>query len=323
MYTMPFRHFAYILFLLSIAVPAVAQIDAAKSNCGSYYFEGDYVVFEFDLRRYQEALRSADSLKVDFTDLNIAKVAIAGNFNNKAADGWTMRKVGPYKYRLRKRLKAFKGTPNWQFRFVVNGTYWASGDSSLRKKGALGWYDIKNPKAPKPVLSDTGKVVFRLKGHLNDKQVILPGSFNNWDETAIEMNRVADGWEIRMTLAPGEYEYKFIADGKWLDDPDNPDKKHNEYGSYNSVLRLSVAARFVLKGYEDAKTVVLTGSFTNWSLSGYVMHRTNAGWTFELPLKKGKYLYKFIVDGAWMTDPGNPMVERDLQGNSNSVLFLR
>jgi hypothetical protein len=324
MYNMPFRPFIRILLFLLTAAPVVAQIDASKSKCGSYFFEGEFVVFEFDLRQYQQAMRESDSLKVDFADLGVAKVAISGNFNNKAADGWTMKKVAPYKYRLRKRLKYFKGKPNWQFRFVVNGTYWASGDSTLRKKGAIGWYDLKNPKAtPKPVLSDTGKVVFHLKGHLTDQQVILTGSFNNWDENAIRMYRVADGWEMRMTLPPGEYEYKFIADGKWLDDPANPDKKRNQYDTYNSVLRLSVPARFVLQGYLDARVVTLAGSFNNWDPLNYKMQRTSTGWAFELPLQKGKHHYKFIVDGNWMTDPANPMVESDLVGNENSVLFLR
>jgi 1,4-alpha-glucan branching enzyme len=164
--------------------------------------------------------------------------------------------------------------------------------------------------------------VFKLKGFLTTKQVILTGSFNNWDEKAIRMKRTADGWEMHMTLPPGEYEYKFIADGKWMEDPANPVKKHNEYGTYNSVINLNKSVRFFLAGFTTAKEVILAGSFNNWDTHQIKMRRTGPGWTYEMSLGRGKHQYKFIVDGQWIVDPVNPRKESDLHGNENSVLLV-
>jgi hypothetical protein len=43
-------------------------------------------------------------------------------------------------------------------------------------------------------------------------------------------------WSTALNLFPGTYEYRFIVDGKWKDDP--ACKKHhvNRYGGHNCVL---------------------------------------------------------------------------------------
>ena len=79
---------------------------------------------------------------------------------------------------------------------------------------------------------------------------------------------------------------------------------------------------FRLKGYENARFVNLAGSFNDWKASATVCGREGAGWVCRLDLKPGKYLYKFIVDGDWMTDPGNPRTEGDGNGNNNSVVLV-
>lgn len=42
----------------------------------------------------------------------------------------------------------------------------------------------------------------------------------------------------------------------------------------------------------------------------------------RLNLKPGRYVYKFIVDGEWMTDPAHPLKEDDGGGNINSVVVV-
>lgn len=311
------------LLILFLTTWVSGQIDTSKSKYGSYYFEGDEVVFEFDRRAYETAVRASDSTAVDFADLGILEVAVTGTFTGWSEEGWVMQKIDDNRYRLRKQLKDFTDAPNWQFKFVINGTYWTAGDSILKKQGMLGWYDIKNPNAPQPRSGDTGNVVFNLKGFTQNKQVILSGSFNNWDETALRMKRVADGWEMHMTLPPGVYEYKFIVDDNWMEDPANPEKRRNQYNTFNSVLRVTKLVRFDLKGYDDARTVILSGSFNNWNEKALKMRRTETGWKIEIPLTGGKHLYKFIVDGNWMTDPANPRTETTWDGYVNSVLFVR
>ncbi|HNE29141.1 MAG TPA: hypothetical protein PKL15_02330 [Saprospiraceae bacterium] len=309
-----------LLFLL-LSLRLAAQIDTAKSKYGLYFFEGDEVVFEFDKRVYENALHSADSNAVDFADLDILQITVSGDFNNWSAEGWVMQRMDANRYQLRKHLKDFRDAPDWQFRFLINGTYWTP-VGVVKKEGVLGRYDLQGPEVAPPS-GDTGNVAFHLRGFTDKKQVILAGTFNNWDEHNYRMRRVDGGWEMRLPLPPGVYEYKFIADGEWLHDPANPEKKRNQYGTFNSVLHVATPVHFELQGFNNAREVILSGSFNNWKEHEINMQRTPAGWAADVPLTGGKYLYKFIVDGQWMTDPANPRTETDTKGHVNSVLFVR
>jgi len=61
------------------------------------------------------------------------------------------------------------------------------------------------------------------------------------------------------------------------------------------------AARF-----EDARKVLIAGDFNNWSPMSTPMVNGEAPglWVTKLPLFPGRYRYRFIVDGHWMTRPG-------------------
>ncbi len=50
------------------------------------------------------------------------------------------------------------------------------------------------------------------------KRVYLTGSFNNWDETNLLMNKTRTGWELPVYLAEGTHTYRFIADRRWIAD---------------------------------------------------------------------------------------------------------
>ena len=41
-----------------------------------------------------------------------------------------------------------------------------------------------------------------------------------------------------MPLKQGIYEYQFIVDGVWKEDPENPRKERNLYGDNNSVVEV-------------------------------------------------------------------------------------
>ncbi len=69
------------------------------------------------------------------------------------------------------------------------------------------------------------------------KEVYVAGDFNGWDATQYKMEKGEDGlFHITLTLPPGTYEYKFIADGNWVEDSDNPNTVPDPYGGVNSVL---------------------------------------------------------------------------------------
>jgi Glycogen recognition site of AMP-activated protein kinase/Carbohydrate-binding module 48 (Isoamylase N-terminal domain) len=308
------------LVLLLSGYKGAAQTEAKDAKAGTYFFEGEDVVFEFDLRQYQTLRRAESGIDLDFAEMDIDKVAISGNFNNWSSEGWTMVKIDNYRFRLRKKVTALEGFPNWQFRYVINGDYFLSPEAMLKKTGALAWSVGQTSQAA----PDSGNVVFQLAGFPDAKEVIVTGSFNSWDEKALTMRRTDNRWERRLSLRSGEYEYKFIVDGKWMHDPANPRKRINEYANFNSVLSVQKSVIFTLDGFPDAHEVLLAGDFTNWQNKALPMYRQNNRWTVEVPLEGGKkYYYKFIIDGEWITDPANPRIEMDKKGNLNTVLLVR
>ena len=76
------------------------------------------------------------------------------------------------------------------------------------------------------------------------------------------------------------------------------------------------AARF-----EQARRVSIAGDFNNWSPDATVMHqgRKEGEWRMSLPLQPGRYRYRLVVDGQWMTDPNNTYVEANQFGELNNV----
>jgi PKD repeat protein len=67
--------------------------------------------------------------------------------------------------------------------------------------------------------------------------VNLAGVFNNWSPTATPMHKRSNGtWAATVQLPAGRYAYKFIVDGKWIPDPENPTQEDDTFGGKNSVV---------------------------------------------------------------------------------------
>ncbi len=79
---------------------------------------------------------------------------------------------------------------------------------------------------------------------------------------------------------------------------------------------------FFLRGFMRARQVNLAGSFNSWSAHALAMRLTDSGWMATIKLTPGKYWYKFIVDGNWMVDEDNGLVENDGFGNTNSIFYV-
>ena len=96
----------------------------------------------------------------------------------------------------------------------------------------------KSSKAEKIVSKATAqKVTFQFaapKGSI----VVVAGTFNGWstDEHELKRNAKNGVFQTTLTLVPGRYEYKFVADGSWIADPNCRDWVPNEHGSLNSVI---------------------------------------------------------------------------------------
>lgn len=80
---------------------------------------------------------------------------------------------------------------------------------------------------------------------------------------------------------------------------------------------------FTLKGYANALTVALAGSFNDWNPRRTLCARENAQWVCRADLAPGKHAYKFVVDNKWIADPRNSAAEPDGQGGLNSVVIVK
>ena len=67
------------------------------------------------------------------------------------------------------------------------------------------------------------------------------GDFNSWNPKKHPMKSDGNGiWTKAVMLFPGNYEYKFLVDGEWKEDPENDRKCANCFGTYNSIFNLTV-----------------------------------------------------------------------------------
>lgn len=90
----------------------------------------------------------------------------------------------------------------------------------------------------------------------------------------------------------------------------------------NGIVVEPGVVKFVFVAPTAAK-VSLVGDFNGWDPQATPMQRTGGTWTVTLPLRAGRHLYSFVVDGSqWMPDPSAPLAPEDGFGNANSVVLV-
>lgn len=81
-----------------------------------------------------------------------------------------------------------------------------------------------------------GVVVFRLRAEAAGR-VKLVADFAGWEAQPIDLRQEENGvWQITVELPPGRYEYRFLVDGQWRDDPSCPNLESNAFGTNNAVV---------------------------------------------------------------------------------------
>jgi hypothetical protein len=71
--------------------------------------------------------------------------------------------------------------------------------------------------------------------------VRIAGDFNGWVpdrgvRSLIESEGQTRVWTKIFSLPPGTYEYRYVVDGEWREDPDNPEAVTSSVGGRNSLL---------------------------------------------------------------------------------------
>jgi len=227
------------------------------------------------------------------------KLYLAGSFNNwkehdllmqRTAIGWS--------------LPVYLSEGTHTYRFIADGNWFI--DPANPAKFPNEFNDFNS------VIRIGNPYIFKLDGFANAKNVVLKGSFNNWQDNQLFMTKTATGWQFAYALGPGNYEYRLSIDGETLADSVTKD---------NFVLVISPNFTFRLKGFDNAKTVCVSGDFNNWNPKSFQMKKVDDVWVFPVHLNKGKHRYKFVVDGKWILDPGNKLWEQNEYRTGNSVVW--
>jgi len=70
------------------------------------------------------------------------------------------------------------------------------------------------------------------------RQVTLTGDFNDWDHARTPMALQEDGyWMVQLALPPGEFKFRYHADGSWFTDYAAFGLEPGPYG-HDSVVRV-------------------------------------------------------------------------------------
>jgi enterochelin esterase-like enzyme len=73
----------------------------------------------------------------------------------------------------------------------------------------------------------------------------------------------------------------------------------------------------------QAREVFLAGEMTDWDAGKRALQRGPDGrWALTLDLAPGQWVYKFVVDGAWMPDPGHANRDADGRDGEHSFVFV-
>lgn len=89
---------------------------------------------------------------------------------------------------------------------------------------------IYGPRA----VSDGVVFVIRAAGA---NRVLIAGDFNDWNPDRTPLMHVdSDTFQIKVPLTPGRYQYRYVVDGNWRNDPDNHNVEMNPYGELNNVV---------------------------------------------------------------------------------------
>ena len=93
------------------------------------------------------------------------------------------------------------------------------------------------------------------------KGVFVAGDFNGWKRKDTPLVKGKDDvWRVVLVLKPNRsYDYKFIVDGSWLNDPNNNDLNPDVAGGANSIIYLGSNGEVIPDGHPNRKRFTLEG----------------------------------------------------------------
>ncbi|HWE92835.1 MAG TPA: AAA family ATPase [Tepidisphaeraceae bacterium] len=102
--------------------------------------------------------------------------------------------------------------------------------------------------------------------------------------------------------------------------PEVPKTTQQKIDEFYGVKKVGNDMLFAAR-FETANEVQVAGDFNGWSpMASPLQHNSTGGWTIRLPLRPGRYRYRLVVDGKWITDPHNASVETNQFGELNNIV---
>lgn len=84
------------------------------------------------------------------------------------------------------------------------------------------------------------KVTFSFQNDIA-KSVHVSGDFCGWDINKYPLKKKGDRlWTANVVLPKGQYEYKFLVDDQWANDPLNDDVRENCFGTFNNIINVGL-----------------------------------------------------------------------------------
>jgi chromosome partitioning protein len=138
------------------------------------------------------------------------------------------------------REAARKGLPISLYAPSANG---AHDYASVALELAASPPSLRAPEEPQEATIETAtarEIVVRFRD-ARAGDVRIAGDFNGWvPDRGVRSLIASEGgdrvWTKVLTLAPGTYQYRYVVDGEWREDPTNPESAPGPTGQPNSIL---------------------------------------------------------------------------------------
>ncbi|AEE16124.1 glycogen-binding domain-containing protein [Treponema brennaborense] len=118
----------------------------------------------------------------------------------------------------------------------------------------------------------TAEVTF-FYGNPKATEVVVAGSWTDWEKAPHPMTKVEKGWEYKtiVPIADTVLKYKFISDGNWTPDIKAPDTIDDGFGGKNGLVEVAVLAAAEAPAASGAAAAPATGKlkFQTWSMLGF------------------------------------------------------
>ncbi len=304
----------YIVVILVLLFSSMGTAVAQKRNTLS--IADDHLVLRIDLKSSKKELDSI--MEVAGISKRTAARLLRGDFAAINDEGWNISERQLDIIELDRPLTGLNNNPQSSPSMITTRIEQTAGRPGYPENIAYGInkfakitvYELAN-----------GLTRFILPGHENAKRVFLSGNFNDWSTLKGLMKKTDGGWMLDIKLGPGAYEYKYIVNGGWRTDPNNLLQMDDGAGNINSVY-YKYNHTFKLPGYASAQKIAVAGDFNKWDGDELLMAKKGNNWILQMYLIDGQHLYRFMIDGKWITDPADPYKENDEQGTLSSILNL-